>query len=39
MACDEPLNELEKPVDAINEKQGRKVVLVSPVGEATIKLV
>ena len=38
-AASEPLKELEKLVDAINEKHGRKVVLISPVGEATIKLV
>jgi len=38
-AASEPLKELEKLVDAINEKQGRKVMLISPVGEATIKLV
>ena len=38
-AASEPLKELEKLVDAINEKQGRMVVLISPVGEATIKLV
>lgn len=38
-AAREPLQELEKLVDAINEKQGRKVVLISPAGEATLKLV
>ncbi|QDU25034.1 Serine/threonine-protein kinase pkn1 [Anatilimnocola aggregata] len=38
-AASEPLKELEKLVDAINEKHGRKVVLISPVGVATIKLV
>jgi hypothetical protein len=38
-AANEPLKELEKLVDSINDKQGRKVVLISPVGEATIKLV
>lgn len=38
-AANEPLKELEKLVDAINKKHGRQVVLISPVGEATIKLV
>ena len=38
-AAREPLKELEQLADLINEKQGRKVVLISPVGEATIKLV
>jgi hypothetical protein len=38
-AASEPLNQLEKLVDAINERHGRKVVLISPVGDATIKLV
>ncbi|MFM7674429.1 MAG: hypothetical protein ACKO5F_02320, partial [Synechococcus sp.] len=38
-AAREPLKELEKLVDAINEKHGRKVVLISPAGEATLKLV
>jgi hypothetical protein len=37
-AAPEPLNALEKLVDAINEKHGRKVVLISPVREATLKL-
>ena len=32
------LNVLEKLVDAINEKHGQKVVLISPVREATLKL-
>ena len=38
-AASEPLKELEELVDAINAKHGRQVVLISPVGEATIKLV
>jgi formylglycine-generating enzyme required for sulfatase activity len=38
-AATETLNELEMLVDLINEKHGRKVVLISPVGVATIKLV
>ena len=38
-AAREPLKELEELVDAINEKQGRPVVRISPVGVATIKLV
>ncbi len=38
-AASEPLKELEKLVDAINEKHGRQVVFISPVGVATIKLV
>jgi hypothetical protein len=38
-AAPDAVRELEKLVDAINEKQGRKVVLISPVGEATLKLV
>lgn len=38
-AANEPLKELEKLVDAINQKHGRQVVLISPVGVATIKLV
>ncbi|MSR55792.1 MAG: hypothetical protein EXS09_21320 [Gemmataceae bacterium] len=37
-AAGEPLKELEKLADAINEKHGRKVVLISPVREATLKL-
>jgi len=37
-AAGEPLKELEKLTDAINEKHGRKVVLISPAGEATLKL-
>lgn len=38
-AARELLQELEKLVDAINEKHGRKVVLISPASEATLKLV
>ena len=38
-AAREPLKELKELVDAINAKHGRQVVLISPVGEATIKLV
>ncbi|MBM3995725.1 MAG: hypothetical protein FJ303_16480 [Planctomycetes bacterium] len=38
-AAPEQLKALEKLVDAINEKHGRKVVLISPVHEATLKLV
>lgn len=38
-AASEPLKDLEKLVDAINAKHSRQVVLISPVGEATIKLV
>jgi len=37
-AAPEQLKALEKLVDAINEKHGRKVVLISPVHEATLKL-
>jgi hypothetical protein len=37
-AAPEPLNALEKLVDAINEKHSREVVLISPVREATLKL-
>lgn len=38
-AAAEPLKELENLADLINEKHGRRVVLISPVGQATIKLV
>lgn len=38
-AAPEQVKALEKLVDAINEKHGRKVVLISPVQEATLKLV
>ena len=38
-AAGESLKELEKLVDAVNAKHGRQVVLISPVAEATMKLV
>jgi hypothetical protein len=38
-AANEPLKALEELADAINKKHGRQVVLISPVGVATIKLV
>lgn len=38
-ADQEPLKELEELADAINRIHGKQVVLISPVGEATIKLV
>ena len=38
-ATGDPLKELEKLVGLINAKHGRKVVVISPVGDATVKLV
>lgn len=38
-ASREPLAELQKLCDAINENLGRRVMVISPAGQATVKLV